>query len=62
MSSPWLFASLSVHKMENEGKDGHSGEILLGNVKLRVGEARLGVPDEIWLPTSLEHGCRGEER
>lgn len=56
MSSPWLFASLSCYlcikwKMK---KKMESGEILLGNAKLRVGEARLGVPDEIWLLTSLE--------
>jgi len=48
--------------MENKGREGRSGEILPGNVKLEVGEARLGVPAEIWLPKSLENRCRGEER
>lgn len=53
---------LSVHEMENKGREGQSGEILPGNVKLEVGEAHLGVPTEIWLPKSLENRCRGEER
>lgn len=52
---------LSVHEMEYKGREGQSVEILPGNVKLEVGEARLGVPAEIWLPKSLENRCRGEE-
>lgn len=59
----WLFSVLlSGPEMENKGREGRSGEILPGNVKLEVGEARLGVPAEIWLPKSLENRCRGEER
>ncbi|ROL41807.1 hypothetical protein DPX16_9398 [Anabarilius grahami] len=46
-----LFTVLSVDEK------GWSGEILPGNVKLEVGEARLGVPAEIWLPKSLESRC-----
>lgn len=51
-----LFTVLSVDEK------GWSGEILPGNVKLEVGEARLGVPAEIWLPKSLESRCSGEDR
>lgn len=57
-----LFTVLSVDEMENKGRKGWSGEILPGNVKLEVGEARLGVPAEIWSPKSLESRCSGEDR